>query len=383
MSILGNVLGLVKGVGENAWDGVKGTVGGATDKQMWNSAVKDAKAAANFAGTAVRNTDAAKEQLGSCIDSAEKCVENNVDKGRAWLRRNGGDAGQVASDFIGFQEGVGTSVYGAGKGLVQLADGEQSLTNPIDWAANPSANVARVKSAFNTAETLGKIASLADPASWMTDPQGNAQLAGALGHSAATNFKNDPAKFTGNVAGTIGTLLIPGADGAGAVADAGRAAAITQDAGEAATVTRDASAAADDTAKAAAPEPGGAAPPKEPPDRGTPRRTGQPERPDPKAIKPYQDNPRQLEGMTLAEVETLFDKTLVDQGHWIKSPMSDGNGVRYLDNKGGCVIINRGYPEGLTGGGGDTVHQGPYVKIQPGNERVPLAGNPALGGGTA
>ena len=51
MSILGNVLGLVKGVGENAWDGVKGTVGGATDKQMWNSAVKDAKAAANFAGT--------------------------------------------------------------------------------------------------------------------------------------------------------------------------------------------------------------------------------------------------------------------------------------------------------------------------------------------
>jgi hypothetical protein len=147
---------------------------------------------------------------------------------------------------------------------------------------------------------------------------------------------------------------------------------------------------AEDTAKTgakgerAAPEaePGGAAPPKEPPDGGTPRRTGQPEPPDPKAIKPYQNNPGQLEGKTPAEVEKELDKALVDKGHWTKSATRDGNGTRYLDGKGGSVIINRGYPEGLAGGGGDAVHQGPYVKIQPGNIRIPLAGNPALGGGT-
>jgi hypothetical protein len=268
MGWLDAVGGFFKGVGEGAWDGVKGTVNGvghlaedgyklATDGhyrgQVWNSALNDAKAAANFAGTAVHNADAAKEQFGSWIDSGEKYLENKVDEGRAWLRQNGGPVGQAASDWIGFQEGVGESLYGAGKGLVQLADGVQSLTNPIEWAANPSANVARVESAVKTGETLGRIASLADPTSWMTDPQGNAQLAGTLWNSAAKSFESDPAKFTGNAVGTIGTLFIPGADGAAAAGDAGRAMELLGDAGKLANATEDAgrvSALAGDAGKA-------------------------------------------------------------------------------------------------------------------------------------
>ena len=102
------------------------------------------------------------------------------------------------------------------------------------------------------------------------------------------------------------------------------------------------------------------------------------ESPESSASKLYQDDPRQLENRPAAEVETELDQKLVEEGHWTKSPTKDGNGVRYLDGKGGSVIINKGYI-GLQGGGGDVLHQGPYVKIQPGGIRVPLAGNPAAG----
>jgi len=254
MGWLGAVKGAVGGVEHLPEGGYRLATDSRYREQVWNSAVNDAKAAANFAQTAVRTHDGAKQQFGSWIDSGEKSLENKVDDGRAWLRQHGGVAGQTASDWIGFGEGVGVSVYDAGKGLVQLADGVQSLANPIEWAANPGANVGRVKSAVNTVETLGKIAGLADPTSWITDPQGNARLAGALWHSTATSFENDPAKFTGNVVGTVGTLFIPGADAAGVAGDAARAtelatdaskaAAITGDVGKATTITQDAGKAA-------------------------------------------------------------------------------------------------------------------------------------------
>ncbi len=101
--------------------------------------------------------------------------------------------------------------------------------------------------------------------------------------------------------------------------------------------------------------------------------------PDSAALKPYQDNPGQLNGRPAAEVEKELDDRLVRQANWTKSPTRDGNGIRYLDGKGGSVLINKGYTAGLQGGGGDLVHLGPYVKIQPGGIRVPLANNPAIG----
>jgi DNA/RNA non-specific endonuclease len=257
MSVLGSVMSALGSVGHGlsdaggfvvhgAEDGAKAVAGVAQDgakavasgvEDGWKSAFNGAKAAVGALGTGVRSLDAAKQQVGSWIDSGEKYLENKVDQGRAWLRQNGGIAGQMASDQIGFAEGVGVSVYDAGKGLVQLADEAGSLTNPIEWAANPSANIARLKSTVNTAETLGRIANLANPTSWMTDPQGNAQLAGGLWHSAATSFENDPSKFIGNAVGTIGTLFIPGADVGAAAGDVGRTAALVGDAGKLADAT--------------------------------------------------------------------------------------------------------------------------------------------------
>jgi DNA/RNA non-specific endonuclease len=246
MSVLGSVMSALGSVGHGLSDAGKFVVHGAEDgakaaastvEDGWKSAFNDAKAAVGALGTGVRNLDAAKEQVGSWIDSGEKYLENKVDDGRAWLRQHGGIAGQMASDQIGLAEGVGVSVYDAGKGLVQLADTAGSLANPIEWAANPSANIARVKSTVNTVENLGKIAGLADPASWITNPQGNAQLAGALWHSAATSFENDPAKFIGNAVGTVGTFFIPGADVGAAAGDVGRTAALLGDAGKLADAT--------------------------------------------------------------------------------------------------------------------------------------------------
>jgi hypothetical protein len=255
MSLFGDALSFAKNVGGRvvngaehlAEDGYKLTTDGSYREQAWKSALNDVKTAANFGKTAVRSVDAAKDQLGSMVDSGEHYLENKVDDGRAWLRQHGGVVGQELSDQIGFGEGVAQSLYDAGKGVVQLADGASSLTNPLEWAANPDANIGRIKSAAGAAESLGKIAGLADPASWIADPRGESRLAGALWSSAKTGFENDPAKFVGNVVGTIGTLAIPGADAAGAVGDAGRVtelarggAAITGDIGKATAITGDA-----------------------------------------------------------------------------------------------------------------------------------------------
>jgi hypothetical protein len=204
----------------------------------WNTAVEDAKAGANAVATVVRDVDAKKQQIGAWIDSKEQQLEHKVDEGRAWLRENGGVAGKLASDQIGLVEGVGTSLYDAGKGIVKLADGVNSLTNPLEWAANPGANVARLKSAGEAVESLGKIANLTQPTSWIADPKGNARLAGALWDSAATSFNKDPAKFVGNAAGTIGLFFVPGGEAA-AVGDVGKAAAITGDIGRATAITGD------------------------------------------------------------------------------------------------------------------------------------------------
>lgn len=113
---------------------------------------------------------------------------------------------------------------------------------------------------------------------------------------------------------------------------------------------------------------------------GTPGDSGDPQQPDPAAVKPYRADPRQFEGRTSADVERELDEKLVSDAHWKKTPSNDGNGLKYVDGKGNAIIVNRGYPDGLQNDMGDRLHQGPYIKIMPGSIRVPLAGNPALRG---
>lgn len=235
MGIIDTVGGAIKDAGDGIAHAAEKTSKAASD--AWNTAVEEAKAGAHVVATVVRDADEKKQQIGAWIDSKQQQLEHKVDEGRAWLRENGGVAGQVASAQIGLAEGVATSVYGAGKGIVQLADGAASLANPLEWAANPDANLARLKSAGQTVESLGKIANLAQPTSWISDPKGNAQLAGSLWDSAATSFSKDPAKFVGNAAGTVGMFFIPGGQGA-AVADTGRAATVLNDVGKVVDVAK-------------------------------------------------------------------------------------------------------------------------------------------------
>lgn len=237
MGIIDNVGGLIKDAGNGIAHAAEKTSQVASD--AFNTAVEEAKSGAHVVATVVRDADEKKQQIGAWIDAKEQQLEHTIDQGRAWLRDNGGVAGKVASAQIGLVEGVATSVYGAGKGIVQLADGVSSLANPLEWAANPDANLARLKSAGQTVEALGKVANLTQPSSWVADPKGNAQLAGALWDGAATSFNKDPAKFVGNAVGTVGMFFIPGGQGAAAAGDVGKAAAITGDIGKAAAITGD------------------------------------------------------------------------------------------------------------------------------------------------
>jgi len=202
--------------------------------QLMQSVVSGAKETASFVQNAVRTADAKKEQLGSWIDSGEKYLESKIDDGRAWLSEHGGAIGRNAATQIGLAEGVAISVYDAGKGIVQLVDGASSLSSTREWIANPQANIARLKTVASSVETMGKLALLTNPATapaaWMADPQGNAQLAGALWNSAATSFNKDPAKFVGNAIGTIGMMAIPGGGEAAIASDVGRGAALLNDA---------------------------------------------------------------------------------------------------------------------------------------------------------
>jgi hypothetical protein len=88
-------------------------------------------------------------------------------------------------------------------------------------------------------------------------------------------------------------------------------------------------------------------------------------------LKKYE---KELKDKKYDDAEKQLDRELRDEAGWDKSPTRDGNGVRYNDGKGGSVILNKGYPGGLKGGGGDAIHAGPYAKISNGGtiSRVPL-----------
>ena len=112
MSIFGDALSFAEHVGGSmvndtahlAEDGYKLATDSNYREQAWHSALNHVKAAANFGKAAIRSVDAAKDQLGSMINSGEQYLEKKVDDGRAWLRQHGGVAGQVLSDQVGFDE---------------------------------------------------------------------------------------------------------------------------------------------------------------------------------------------------------------------------------------------------------------------------------------
>jgi len=118
MSWFGDAGGFLRGAGEGAWDGAKGTVQGvgqlaqdgyklATDgqyrQQAWDAAVHDAKAAGNFAATAVTDPGKAADEVGHAASGAWHAVHTAYDQAAA--------QGQ-GSEFVGKLFGQGAILIG-------------------------------------------------------------------------------------------------------------------------------------------------------------------------------------------------------------------------------------------------------------------------------
>jgi hypothetical protein len=148
--ILGDVGGFFKGTAEGAWDGAKGMVQGvghlaqdgyklATDShyraQAWDAAVHDAKAAGNFAETAVTDPAKAADETGHAASGAWHSVQTAYDQAAAH--------GQ-GSEFIGkmFGQGailVGTSVIPAAPRRTRPAPSAM----PAAWPNSPATRARR------------------------------------------------------------------------------------------------------------------------------------------------------------------------------------------------------------------------------------------------
>ncbi len=87
------------------------------------------------------------------------------------------------------------------------------------------------------------------------------------------------------------------------------------------------------------------------------------------------DNPQQVRGKPPDEVERLLDSTL-DPKTFTKAPVKKGTGTRWFDKKGNSFIVEK---QPQVGG---SLHSGWYLKVSYRGQivRIPLAGNPALGG---
>jgi len=207
-----------------AWGWIQHTAGLVTSTVM--GAVKSAF---NLVTQNQRTQDANTSTVGGWIDSKVNLAEQWVDSGRTWLSQHGGVPGKIIADQIGFQEGGTISLYGMAKGLVQMGYGAAQLVNPVEWVANPQANVQRLQSTWNAVTSMGKIANLTNPVSWITNGGDNTKLVTALWDSGVKSYQSDPAKFAGNAAVTVGTLFIPGGGEEALASDAAKFSATADD----------------------------------------------------------------------------------------------------------------------------------------------------------
>ena len=172
----------------------------------------------------------AKNAVGGAIDGAVESGEKHVDDFRkdvvAFGKEHGGVAGQVAgqmvSDAIGFEKGKALALYETGKGLVQLADATQQLTNPVEWIARPDRQMQRIGTGVQVADTLATFGSppyLA--AKMMIDPKGTIDKQKAMVDGLTSSYQQaykdgDYSEIAGRAVFDIGSMFIPGGAGAGA-----------------------------------------------------------------------------------------------------------------------------------------------------------------------
>lgn len=167
MSWLDAVGGFAKGIAEGAWDGVKGTVSGvgrlaedgynlATDshyrEQVWNSTVNDAKAAANFAVTAVTDPGEAADEIGNTASHTWHALETAYNQAAA--------RGQ-SSEFIG-------QIFGQGAALVGTAlvpgGAEADAAEAIGDGSRAAALLGDAGKLTDASDTAGQVGAAAEKA---------------------------------------------------------------------------------------------------------------------------------------------------------------------------------------------------------------------------
>jgi hypothetical protein len=182
---LSEAAGFAKGVGEGAWEGVKGTVSGvghlaedgyklATDsqyrKQVWSSAVNDAKATANFAATAVTDPGKAADEIGNTASHAWNALETAYNQAAA--RGQGGEfIGQIFGQGAVF---LGTAAIPGGA--------EADAVGAIGDAGRATALLGDAGKLGDATETVGRIGNLTGDAGKVADATGDAgEVADATG----------------------------------------------------------------------------------------------------------------------------------------------------------------------------------------------------------
>lgn len=183
MGLLDALGGFAKGVGEGAWDGVKGTVAGvghlaedgyklATDgkyrEQTWNSALDTAKAAGHFAETAVTDPGKAADEIGTTASHAWHALETSYHQAAAHGQGSefigqlfGQGAIMVGSAFIpgGAEADAAEALGSAGRVTTVLRDAGK-LTDVTETAGRAGALTGDAGKAATITEDAGKTANI-------------------------------------------------------------------------------------------------------------------------------------------------------------------------------------------------------------------------------
>lgn len=183
--------------------------------QAGSQALQSAQA---WIGERADQIEGIEQRIGSAIDGAVESAEQAVDGFRDGLVNAGEQYGGVVggtlarnvSNTIGVVEGAGLAIYDMGKGVVQIADGAGKLVSPLQWAARPAENLARLEGVGNAAVAIGD---LANPAAWLTRGDANLDTAKALWDGVTEGYQDaaqqgDWAKFAGRGVIDVGSLFI-------------------------------------------------------------------------------------------------------------------------------------------------------------------------------
>lgn len=83
------------------------------------------------------------------------------------------------------------------------------------------------------------------------------------------------------------------------------------------------------------------------------------------------NDPESFRDAKIKDVEKYMDKNLAGKNGYEKSPLNKGDGVKYINGKGGSYRLNNGYSQPITNNP-DGMHTSPYLKVTVGSTKVQI-----------